>query len=209
MHASDTVRYTRLTDHPYPIWLLSPNALPATSHGPISDLEKLLHEGGERPLFRGVTIDRLPTIITTGVDVEPSSAAIFCTECIDKALEYTRWPHGVRAGALMVFRSSHVDRSFCRPGEDATETQIAEIQRRYPRVHDNGTGRWFSRLPDSRVFDYEREYGYWIPGNAQEALAAVFLIGEIDKPIDYSPPGAQPKVWDPTALGARRTLTTT
>ena len=73
MHASDTVRYTRLTDHPYPIWLLSPNALPATSHGPISDLEKLLHEGGERPLFRGVSIDRLPTIITTGVDVEPSA----------------------------------------------------------------------------------------------------------------------------------------
>jgi hypothetical protein len=47
----------------------------------------------------------------------------------------------------------------------------------YPHQHDQHTGSlWFSRI-DRYLPGSEIPYAYWIPGNAKDALMAIFLLG--------------------------------
>ena len=41
--------------------------------------------------YRAVSIDRFEYILNNGVDVNPTSAPIFCSD-LEKAMEYGRWP---------------------------------------------------------------------------------------------------------------------
>lgn len=47
---------------------------------------------GRLPAFRAVSLDGLPTVIATGIDVEPSTAPFFSTSDPTKALEYGGLP---------------------------------------------------------------------------------------------------------------------
>ena len=60
---------------------------------------------------------------------------------------------------------------------DARASEIAEVRETYPRHHlEHPDCLWFS-LIDRNMPGYEIPYGYWIPGNAKDALMAVFLLG--------------------------------
>lgn len=185
--------YVQITGLPVPVFRFNAGIIPSEEQPPIADALK----GMEVPvLYRGVTIDRYPTIATTGVDVEPSDAPIFCAPALSKALEYIQWPQGVRAGAIMAFRADHLERSFVALDEIGETVTAPED---YPHLHEDSTRRWYSRVAQSPVFGYEEAYGYWIPGDPWEALIAVFLVGEVGLPWDWSPPGERSKSWTPPA----------
>lgn len=125
---------------------------------------------------RGVPWDRLPVILATGCDVEPSDSPIFAS-CLEKALEYGHEGDQV----IQVFDHECLRPSFCDRAVTISDEERAETERNYPTVipSEDSSSLWFTRLSpdDSRAATgYEREYGYWIPGNPIEALCALILI---------------------------------
>ena len=131
---------------------------------------------------RGVTLDRLPVILETGCDLEPSNAPFFAGP-LEKALEYGHDGDQL----IQVFDSRSVQPSFReRCAATLTDEERAEIEKDYPTVihSDDGSMIWFTRLAyeDNRAASgYEREYGYWIPGNPAEALSVIILISSDPK----------------------------
>jgi hypothetical protein len=127
---------------------------------------------------RGVEIDRLPVILSTGCDVEPSDAPFFAGP-LRKALEYGCTTDQV----IQVFHTASLEPSWreCPAGLSAADRN--QIEANYPTVIPSvdGSHLWFTRFKfeDTRAAtDYERTYGYWIPGDPGKALAALILISE-------------------------------
>lgn len=149
-------------------------------HPPIdeSDLRRLIGEEQKlqsMPLYRGVSIDRLRTILRTGVDVEPSDAGFFATSELKKAWEYGEFPK-----VIQVFDSRFLKRSFRELGPTATAAEIAAAQAIYSHRIDTVDGQisHFSRLPaDNPQMGAagELEYGYYIPGNPWQALKMIIV----------------------------------
>lgn len=132
---------------------------------------------------RGVSSERLPVILSTGCDVEPSNAPLFVAS-IEKALEYGH----DRDQVIQVFDRKCLRPSFCERDADLSQEERAEIERDYPNVIPSvdGSTLWFTRLAPSdtrAATGYEREYGYWIPGDPVEALCALILI--FDDPVRF------------------------
>ncbi len=71
------------------MWAAAVNAKTHQHHPPITEraLRKSFDVLSWDTEFRGVGLDRLPTILATGVDVEPTTAPIFVSD-FDKAWEY-------------------------------------------------------------------------------------------------------------------------
>lgn len=191
--------YTRIDDGTP--WLLLRSAAahtPARGDAALLEVVRSLCSAGIRPLFRGVPIDRYPTIAASGVDTPDPGSAIFCADDFEKALEYTRAPFSSCAGAVMVFRGDHLDRCWRELPADSDAGVIAETLRDYPHRVDGTDTVWFSRIAHTDpATGYERQYGYWIPGDPHAALAAVILVGDVHVPFDYSPPGQPAQVWSP------------
>lgn len=181
-----------------PTWRFAPDDLPSEFDSPVSELTSVLASAGYWPLFRGVSIDRYPAIVNRGVDADPTDTAIFCTDDLFKALEYTMWPPGQRAGAVMIFRGPLLLRSFKILPDTASVEETEAVRRDYPHFHDDGTTRWWSRVQNSAAFGYEEAYGYWIPGDPFDALAAVLLVGDIAEHLDWAPQGDQSHVGAPS-----------
>jgi hypothetical protein len=107
------------------------------------------------------------------------SACVF-VRCVDEVFE----------GPRSEFRQ-HGDTSV---GGPLMPSGIAEVQKTYPYKYDQPNGSlYFSRLADQNNTAYEG-YGYWIPGNARDALLAIFVRGQIDEinealktALNYSP----------------------
>jgi hypothetical protein len=166
-------------DNPVPVWMFEGNWHPGQSGG----LDKGLYPHvdaatfrSRMPPFRGVPIRQFLTVLTTGVDVHPTNAPIYCAE-FDKA-----WEHGGSShcfGPRMMFA---LDRTMLKPSfktlqPDATADEIAEVLKLYPyQHHEHEGGLWFSRF-GNYFPGYEVPYGYWIPGKANDALMAVFVHG--------------------------------
>jgi|GEM_PF-2804676 len=140
---------------------------------------------------RGVPWTRLPVILATGCDVEPSDSPIFAS-CLEKALEYGHEGDQV----IQVFDHESLRPSFCERSASLTEEERAEIEKDYPTVIPNvdGSMLWFTRLSpdDSRAATgYEREYGYWLPGKPIDALCALILISSDTQQLaEYLPSSA-------------------
>ena len=133
---------------------------------------------------RGVGAQRLPVILATGCDVEPSDAPLFVSS-LEKALEYGQQEDQV----IQVFKHDHLEISWRERSAALSSEERAEIEKDYPNVIPSidGSSLWFTRFSpeDNRAAtDYEREYGHWIPGSAVEALAALVLISS--NPNRYS-----------------------
>lgn len=133
-------------------------------------------------LFRAVNADRVPAILLTGIDVEPTDAPIFASG-LDKAWEYGNFPK-----AMMTFDLQHLEPSWKMLSADASESELADVSARYPTVlrYRDGERLWCTRFAaeDPRAGSrYEMEYGYWVPGDPFDALVAVFLFvysGEVE-----------------------------
>ena len=169
------LKYTRISESPIPIWLVEGTDRPSSHDVPVEELfSKLIKEEQDFPEYRGVKIERLPQILLTGVDVEPTDAPLFASD-IDKAWEY---PSMYEPRVVYALRKSKMKPSWSLLSPEATEEQIAETRRDYPHQHENGKYLWFSRIADQgRNLSYEGAYGYWVPGNAREALVAIYLFG--------------------------------
>ncbi len=125
--------------------------------------------------FRGVGIDRLAQVLSTGIDVVPSDAPIFADR-LDKALEYGGVPK-----VVLALDPTKLDRTFREVSANTDPDAIAELKKTFPTEikSDCGTMLWLTKLSfeDRRATkSYERDYAWWIPGNSMEALRAVLLF---------------------------------
>lgn len=137
------------------------------------------------PNFRCVGLDRLPVVLRSGCDVEPSNAVMFMDHSPGKALEY-----GDRANKVMLlFNAEQLRNSHREVPADLDPTELAELARDHPSrlVSEDGTHLWLSRLPegDRRInTPYEVEYARWIPGDPWKALQGVIVLGHEAQVID-------------------------
>ena len=170
--------FTLRAAQPVPVWTAAVDAKTHQHHPPITEDE--LRESFDAlswdTEFRGVGLDRLPTILAAGVDVEPTTAPIFVSE-FDKAWEYGGWPK-----AVMAFDGMHLERTYREViTSDTAAGEINRLMVDYPtRVEDlAGERLWLTRFSetDTRATSaYEREFARWIPGDPFVALLAVFVF---------------------------------
>ena len=181
------VTYRLLVSEPVPIWHIGAGHKPRLQDEPIIDLYRNLERinGKSWVAFRGTPIDRFLTVFLTGVDKSPTNSPIFCAD-EDKAYEYARPNDGISGpGLLYALHGAYLERSYRTLSADASAEEIAEVQCTYPHRYEDPFGQLhLSRLPDQVNLAYEAAYGYWIPGNAREALLAIFLIGAADEVTD-------------------------
>jgi hypothetical protein len=181
------VTYHPLAAEPVPIWYIEDGHKPDLTDEPIMALHRDLQRvNGRRWIaFRGVPIDCLRSVFFNGVDVAPTDRPIFCGD-EQKAFEYARPTSGVDGpGPMYALHSGYLERSFRTLPADASPEEIAQVQITYPyRYEDPYGGPHFSRLTAQYNTVYEAAYGYWIPGNARDALLAIFLRGQVDEVME-------------------------
>jgi hypothetical protein len=175
------VKYELTQDIPVPTWQVThrPGERPGLVDEPILDLVR----AHGWVTFRGVTIERLPTIQATGVDVVPSNATIYCAD-ITKAFEYGENPKvimafrgrndpGGGAGSLLLHQTTKTLDS------SAPQSEVASALATYPHAYPSidGSEVLYARDADltAATVEYLRAYGYWIPGDPFEALVALFI----------------------------------
>lgn len=179
-----------LARHPVPVWQIdTENEFKISANAALSALEtwsialmidSAPDEGDHWVTFRGVPLARLGEVLRTGIDVAPTDAPIFGTDGVDKAFEYARpVGGGTGPGLILALRGPHLERTFRDLDADASPAEIAETRETYPHPAGNPGGRIrLSRLADQTTPGYEEAYGYWIPGNAREALIGVCVLGQ-------------------------------
>jgi hypothetical protein len=166
-----------LLAEPTPVYLVRHPPTPRSAPLDLTDLLRLDRELS-RCEFRGVGADRLSTVLSTGIDVEPSTAPIYAGD-FDKA-----WEYGGNPKVVLSLLASELRRSWVEVDADADE--LAATRTDYSTVipSQDGTRLWCSRLSadDVRVTtSYEAAYCWWIPGDAFKALRAVFIfVGATD-----------------------------
>jgi hypothetical protein len=132
--------------------------------------------GGTEVLFRAVEITKLGQVIRTGCDVVPSNAPLFASDYASKA-----WEYGGTNKVVMVFERARLQETFKKVRSSEAPEILRRIRSEYPSAKEiDRDWLWFSRLPlgDGRIATvYETDYSFFIPGNPQEALLMVFLVG--------------------------------
>jgi hypothetical protein len=185
------VPYHLLSADPVPIWYIEDGHKPSIGDEPVLALHQALQPvNGKRWIaFRGKPIDRLGGVMANGVDVDPTDTPIFCAE-EDKAYEYAKPEWGGKGPGLMyALHGGYLERSFRMLPADASPEDIAEVRKTYPHQYDSPhDGFYFSRLADQSNTAYEYAYGYWIPGNAKDALLAIFLRGTVNEVMEALTP---------------------
>lgn len=167
-------------------------------HSPVS--ERVLREHflarGRGYEYRGVSIDRLPRILATGIDVEPTNGPIWVGS-FEKAWEYGGLPKVVMVLAMDALEPSFVSRS-----KDADPKELEDLKAAFSYVTEFEGKIWFSLVADPNP-GYEVPYGRRIAGDAREALVAVFIFGPASKVVSAlragSTAGPEPKVEGTTA----------
>ncbi|MCK6250510.1 MULTISPECIES: hypothetical protein [Pseudomonas] len=136
------------------------------------------HPLGENLLFcdfRGVSLDRLDSILKYGVDVLPTDQPIYVADS-DKALAYGEWPK-----LLMFFHPDQLQPTWREVPATLDPVELTEMRKTYPTqfVSNDGSKLWLSRFsPDAPQVgtDYEVAYGKYIAGNPFDALAGVLVL---------------------------------
>jgi len=146
-------------------------------------------------VYRGMGLDRLQQVLENGIDAYPTNEAFFADQCISKALEYggnQMFPDKCRGKIVLAIDESKVERSYTEVPSDTPHAELLRLENRFGRPPILGQRKgylWFSRFrPVSqtiRGIDYagtpeERSWGYWIPGNAIEAIRYIIIIAECD-----------------------------
>ncbi len=132
-------------------------------------------------LWRAVAFDRLPTVLASGVDVEPSDAHISAGD-IGKALEYggrIKW--GDRDPTVILgFMRQGLDRTFRKVSSSLDQDELSDLKKTFPNVSpsEDGETLLLSRMPNTIPFAYEFAYGYWIPEDPFETLKVVLVLGQ-------------------------------
>jgi len=163
--------YSLLCDKPVPTWLVR---VPEGTHFFTQDYSSDLPIELLGCQFRGVPLSKLGTVLSTGIDVEPSDSVIFSSD-IQKVSEYGEWPK-----LLLALEASHLKCTFMEMDSTIADKELATLFETYPtkRTSRDGTRIWLSRMSseDRRIApDYEVNYAKWIPGDAINALKAALI----------------------------------
>ena len=137
-------------------------------------MEKVFTLERELLLYRGTSLERLKSVIVNGSTSEIPNEGFWGSLSLDKAMEY---------GHLILCYDFHkVDRS-CRTFEldSLSEKELKGLRKKFKseEISQDKKQIFFSMFsPDRRgKVHYERDYGYYIPGNEIEALKKVIILG--------------------------------
>lgn len=131
--------------------------------------------------YRGVALDRLPTVLRSGCDVEPSDRAFWSAQGIEKALEY-----GGLDQLVLVYDPRRLTPAWVIVDADCPAPERANLEKLYPTVvWKKGESTKLSRLPPS---EYQGGIGYdnyaqWIPADPFEALLLIIAIARPEYPL--------------------------
>lgn len=133
--------------------------------------------------YRAVSVDRLDTVLETGIDVVPADAPIYC-ESLQKAMEYGHWPKVVTA-----YHPHGLDRTFREVAADTQESELLALLEIFPTMErsKDGSMLWLSRLTEDdrrRCSGYEIAYARWIPGDPWESLRLILLVAQRQADLD-------------------------
>ena len=97
-----------LRTEPVPVWAAAVDVETYRHHPPVTEcaLRESFDVLERCTDFRGIGLGRLPTILATGIDVEPTTAPIFVSD-FDKAWEYGDWPK-----VIMALDGMHLDYTY-------------------------------------------------------------------------------------------------
>jgi hypothetical protein len=125
--------------------------------------------------FRGVSASRLPVVLRSGIDVEPTDSAIYA-HYFDKAWEYGGFPK-----LVLALDMTGLDRTYKELPEDADGAEIEELRQTYPtRLTTEDRTIWLTRLQEDdphAATQYEWGYGWWIPGDPIAVLRFAVVFG--------------------------------
>lgn len=130
-------------------------------------------------LFRGVSLDRLDTVLQQGIDVHPTNGVIW-VDNLEKALEYGEWPK-----VVLALDTDCLKNTFREIPANSSEQEIMAVCLDFPTVVKSvdGSKLWCTRLPEDSpqiASDYEVAYARWIRGNPCDALKGVFIFHRPD-----------------------------
>lgn len=142
-------------------------------------------DDGHAAIYRGCSVERLGAVLESGIDV-PDKAAFFASPYPDKGWEY---PLGRKVPTLLVLDRDRAERSFRIQPADAGDTWIPDENAAYPNVYTDaeGAARIHTRFDDKHLpgcFRDENMYGFWIPGDARDALLDVVIGGPLSAITD-------------------------
>lgn len=180
MDLVDTVcsmEYRLLAAGPVPLWgaeltpeLVASRSMPDDAEeGPVLEVmyEQLAFG------FRGVRLARLPTLLTTGIDVEPPDAPMY-VDFFEKA-----WEYGGHPKLITAYTWEGLERTYRMLPADTAKAEVAAVQATYPYRYEHNSKIWLSRIDDPNPArrEYEAAYGRWCPGDPFASLKAAFVYG--------------------------------
>jgi hypothetical protein len=170
------VDFRQIAHSPVPLWLATVDLDKYRYKPPLRDVD--LWEAWPELMrceFRGVSIDRLETILRIGVDVEPPDSVIYVSD-FDKAWEYGGFPK-----LVLAFKCDKLRRTHATVPADTPPEELSELTKTFPTVVPSidGESLYLSRLAaDDTALgtEYEWAYAYWIPGDPFDALVAALVF---------------------------------
>lgn len=124
---------------------------------------------------RGVSLDRLDSVLQHGIDVWPTDHPIF-VDSWDKALEYGGWPK-----LLLLLHPGQLRPTWHEVSTTLDPVELSHLRKTHPNqlVSTDGSKLWLTRfnldVPQAGTA-YEATYGNYIPGNPFDALAALLVL---------------------------------
>ena len=85
--------------------------------------------------YRAVSIDRFEYILKNGVDVNPTSAPIYCGD-LKKAMEYGGWPK-----VVMGFNYHKMDNTFREVPSDIDQSELDALKVSFPTEEKSKDGK--------------------------------------------------------------------
>lgn len=133
------------------------------------------HSPGSSAINRGFPVEKLEAVLETGLDVPPQEPFYAESGGTSKAWKY---PVGRSTPALLVLNRNLAERSYATKPSDADKTWTPD-RTIYPNEYPDGTTQVHTRFTKSLTGSAQDEqlYGFWIPGNARDALLAVVIGG--------------------------------
>ena len=129
--------------------------------------------------FRSVSIDKLHTILKTGIDVDPPDSVIWVNDA-SKATEYGKGYSNQQV--IMMFDAIKLLPTWKEIHPTIEQNELNKLKENYPTeiLLKNKNKIWLTKLPkeDRRIATpYETEYARWIPNNQMDSLIAIFVCG--------------------------------